>query len=204
MDSKAHWEAMYRQRAPTEVSWYQAHPELSLALIEATGVGRDAAIIDVGAGASLLIDKLLEAGFTRLTALDISATALQRATERLGERARLVTWVEGDVTAMPPLGPFDVWHDRAVFHFLIESDQRRRYLQAVERQLAAGGQLIIATFALNGPPQCSGLPVQRYSPETLRREVGGRFELVEVREEAHRTPRHAIQQFLYARFQRTA
>ncbi len=204
MDSKAHWEAMYRQRAPTEVSWYQTHPELSLALIEATGIGRDAAIIDVGAGASVLVDQLLDAGFTRVTALDISATALQRAKERLGERARLVTWVEGDVTAMPPLGPFDVWHDRALFHFLTEADQRRRYLQAVEQQLAAGGHLIIATFALKGPPQCSGLPVQCYSPETLRREVGGRFELVEAREEAHRTPRNVLQSFLYARFRRTA
>ncbi len=204
MDSKAYWETIYRQRAPTEVSWYQANPDISLALIEATGIGRDAAIIDVGAGASLLVDKLLEAGFTHLTALDISATALQRARERLAEHAKLVTWVEGDVTAMSPLGSFEVWHDRAVFHFLTEANQRHRYLQAVEQQLSANGHLIIATFALSAPPQCSGLPVQRYSPETLRREFGDHFELVEMRHEAHRTPRQTTQSFLYTRFRRVA
>ena len=202
VDRKAHWEAIYATRAPQEVSWYQASPKLSLALIAATGVGNDARIIDVGGGASTLADHLLDAGFTNLTVLDISATALQRAQERLGPRAEQVTWIEADITAATLPGTYDVWHDRAVFHFLTDPEDRKRYLAAAERALPSGGHLILATFSLQGPPTCSGLEVVRYSRESLSGELGDRFHLVETREELHRTPRNATQAFLYARFRK--
>ena len=202
MNRKAHWETIYATKAPDEVSWYQASPDFSLALISATGAGKDARIIDIGGGASRLVDALVEAGFTKLTVLDISPTALRRARERLGGRAGQVTWLEADVTAGPMSGTFDVWHDRAVFHFLTEAGDRARYVSAAERALSAGGHLILATFAPDGPPRCSGLPVTRYSAEDLRRELGVAFELVETRTEQHATPMNVRQSFLYARFKK--
>jgi len=204
MDRKAHWETIYAAKAPTEVSWYQASPTLSLELIEAIGAGKNARIIDIGGGASLLVDHLLDRGYPNLTVLDISANALRRAKERLGERAGRVIWLEADATAGELGGPYDIWHDRAVFHFLTDPQDRTRYVQAVERAIAPGGHLIIATFSLEGPPKCSGLDVKRYSSQTLQEEFGGRFQLVETREELHTTPANVRQAFLYARFQKSS
>ena len=204
MDRKAHWETIYAGKAPTEVSWYQASPALSLELIEATGAGKDARIIDVGGGASLLVDTLLDRGCTDLTVLDISANALRRAKERLGREAGRVTWLEADVTAGGLAGPYDLWHDRAVFHFLTDPKDRQRYVSAADRAIAPGGHLIIATFSLQGPPKCSGLDVTRYSPQTLREALGDRFQLVETREELHTTPANVRQAFLYARFRKSS
>ncbi len=199
----AHWERVYAERDPTEVSWYQADPALSLTLIQSTGIGHHDSIIDVGGGASLLVDRLLDLGFTRVTILDIAETALCRAKERLGPRATRVTWVAGDVTATPwPAGAFELWHDRAVFHFLTEAEDRRKYREHVTRALAPSGHLIIATFALDGPPCCSGLPIMRYNAAILQQELGSEFTLVETRQETHRTPAGAQQHFVYGRFKK--
>lgn len=202
MNGKAHWEAIYSAKAPDEVSWFQASPELSLALIAATGVGKSARIIDIGGGASVLVDRLLDGGFTQVTVLDISAAALARAKQRLGDRAGGVTWMEANVTTAELPGPFHLWHDRAVFHFLTAAEDRQRYRQAAERAVPPGGHLILATFSLAGPPRCSGLEVVRYSASTLQQELGESFELVETREEIHTTPAKAQQAFLYARFRK--
>ena len=202
MDRKAHWDAIYTMKSPEEVSWFQASPELSLALIAATGVGKDARIIDVGGGASVLVDRLLDAGFTQVTVVDLSRAALARAKERLGEGAGRVTWLEMDITEATLSGPVDVWHDRAVFHFLTDVGDRRKYRQVAEAAVRPGGHVILATFALEGPPRCSGLEVQRYSPVSLQHELGDRFELVETRQEIHTTPAKAQQAFLYCRFRK--
>ena len=202
MNRKAHWETIYATKATNEVSWYQASPDLSLALITATGAGKDARIIDIGGGASRLVDALVDAGFTKLTVLDISPMALQRARERLGALARQVTWLEADIAAGLVPGTFDVWHDRAVFHFLTEAGDRARYVRAVENALGPDGHVIMATFAPDGPPRCSGLPVMRYDAEELRRELGASFELIETRTEQHATPMNVRQPFLYARFKK--
>jgi len=186
------------------VSWHEAFPELSLALIAATGAGKDARLIDVGGGASVLVDQLLDAGCTRVTVLDISAVALRHAKERLGQRADHVTWLEADVTAGRLAGTFDVWHDRAVFHFLTDPEDRARYLDAVDRAVPTGRHVIIAAFAPEGPPRCSGLEVRRYSPIALQEELGERFDLVDTRRETHATPSKARQAFLYARFRQPA
>ena len=202
MDRKAHWESLYTMKSPEETSWFQASPELSLAFIAATGVGKDARIIDVGGGASVLAERLLDAGFTQVTVLDISCAALARAKERLGERAGHVTWLEMDITEAKLPGPIDVWHDRAVFHFLTDVGDRRKYRQVAEAALRPGGHLILATFALEGPPRCSGLEVLRHSPESLQQEFSDRFELAETRQEIHTTPSQARQAFLYCRFRK--
>lgn len=202
MDRKTHWESIYATKATDQVSWYQASPELSLSLIQATGIGKNARIIDVGGGASVLVDRLLDAGFTRVTVLDIAGTALVRAKERLGERAGRVTWIEADITTANLQGPFDVWHDRAVFHFLTEPEDRKRYLEAVDRAVPAEGHVIIAAFALEGPPRCSGLDVVRYGAEGLQRELGAAFTLIDTRTEEHATPFKTRQSFLYARFRK--
>ena len=200
MDRKTHWEHIYTSKAAHEVSWYQPSAKLSLAMIAATGGGKDARIIDVGGGASVLVDELLDRGFTRVTVLDLSAAALRRSRERLGARAKDVTWIEADITAGTLSGPFDMWHDRAVFHFLTDPMDRQRYLETAHRAIPAGGHLIIAAFSLEGPPKCSGLDVVRYSPETLQQEVGPTFALIETRQETHTTPWNTQQAFLYTRF----
>ena len=204
MDRIAHWERIYSTKPPTEVSWYQPEPSLSLELIAAAGKGLDARVMDVGGGASVLVDRLLDRGCERVTVLDVSATALERAKARLGRRAERVSWLVGDVTELTvPEGAFDIWHDRALFHFLTEPGDRRKYAQAAVRALTPRGHVVIATFAIDGPPKCSGLDVARYSPATLQSELGPAFELRETRTEVHTTPRGVQQPFLYARFQRT-
>src|SRR5579871_955406 len=161
MERKDHWERVYSTKGEREVSWFQEEPTLSLKLIRAVSpaTGR---VVDVGGGASVLVDRLLDLGFDRLTVLDISGEALARARARLGERAERVRWVEADVTAVESLGEFDVWHDRAVFHFLTEPGDRRKYVELARRSVPSGGHVIIATFAPSGPPKCSGLDVCRY------------------------------------------
>ena len=202
MDWKTHWETIYRQKRPEEVSWYQPHLETSLRLLENAGLNPESRIIDVGGGASTLADDLLEKGIKEITVLDISGQALAASKERLGERADRVEWIEADITqADLPAGRYDLWHDRAVFHFLTRTEDRRRYIDVMRRALKAGGQAVLATFSLQGPPRCSGLEVIRYSPETLQAELGGAFRLVEALEEEHQTPFHTIQKFSYARFQ---
>jgi SAM-dependent methyltransferase len=204
MDRKSHWERVYAARSPAEVSWFQAHPALSLELIEEAAPHRDARILDVGGGASVLVDCLLEAGYRRLAVLDISAAALQHARARLGVRAEAVEWHEADVTAFSPPHTFDLWHDRAVFHFLTERADRARYVAALTRALSPGGHIVIATFAPDGPPQCSGLDVVRYEPAALAAELGPGFALCTSRSEIHLTPAGNTQHFHYCLFRRPA
>lgn len=200
MERKSHWETVYTTKPPTEVSWYQAHPQKSLELIKRTGVSEEAGIIDVGGGASNLVDHLLDSGFQNLTMLDIASAALELAKARLGARAESVEWIEADITqAVLPTARYDVWHDRAVFHFLTDAESRRRYIDAVERSLKPGGHLIVATFAAEGQLKCSGLNVVGYDPRKLHDEFGDGFELIEGVNEVHRTPSGTTQKFIYCR-----
>jgi SAM-dependent methyltransferase len=197
-DQKAHWEHVYRTKRPTEVSWYQPEPLLSLELIRRAVPAPSARIIDVGGGASTLADGLLHAGYSNITVLDLSATALAESRGRLGDSAARVQWLEDDVlNATLPEAAYDLWHDRAVFHFLTNADDRAAYVAQVRRAVRPGGYVLVATFAEDGPLTCSGLPVARYSPETLHHEFDGGFELVENVREHHVTPGGSTQSFLY-------
>jgi ubiquinone/menaquinone biosynthesis C-methylase UbiE len=198
MQSKEHWEKVYTTKATDTVSWFQPHADLSLDLIKATGVSHDAAIIDVGGGASTLVDDLLANGYTDLSVLDLSAAALTAAQMRLGLQASKVQWIEADVTKVNlPDYRFDVWHDRAVFHFLTSAEDRAAYVQTVFRAVKPGGHVIVATFAEDGPNQCSGLPVVRNRADELHAEFGEAFALLSHRKEAHHTPSGTVQQFVY-------
>lgn len=197
MDSRQHWEHIHRTRAPEEVSWYQPRPQISLELIAASGIGKDAPILDVGGGASRLVDHLLEAGYTRPAVLDIAPAALQQARQRLGVRAKQVEWFEADVTDFAPPHTFQLWHDRALFHFLTGVEEQQRYVATLERTLAPGGRAILATFARHGPEQCSGLPVARYDATGIMPVLGDHWRLLEQRDEFHRTPHGATQAFSY-------
>lgn len=201
-DHKAHWERIYSEKGEEDTSWFQPRPETSLALIEASGEPRTAAFIDVGGGISRLVDHLLDLGWERLSVLDISGTALAKARQRLGERASRVNWLETDLLEADLGGPYRIWHDRAVFHFLTETKDRAHYLQRLSAALDPGGSCIIATFGPEGPRQCSGLPVQRYTPQTLAATLGDGFSLEETRTEIHHTPTGKDQNFIYCRFRR--
>ena len=198
MESKAHWEHLYATQPVDNVSWFQAHADLSLRFIRGIGAPKTASIIDVGGGASTLVDDLLRDGYSALTVLDLSGQALAAARQRLGARANAVDWIEADVTQVVlPVHAYDVWHDRAVFHFLTSPQDRLAYVETVLRAVKPGGHVIVATFAEDGPSQCSGLPVARYSAEALHREFGAPFLLVEHAKEEHRTPAGAVQKFVY-------
>lgn len=198
-ESKAHWEQVYRDKSPLDVSWYQSSPTLSLELILASGVGHGAPLIDVGGGASTLVDHLLDAGFTDVSVLDISTRALAHARQRLGDRAQQVHWIESDITRFAPDTSYRLWHDRAVFHFLTEAEDRRRYREVLERALVADGQLIIGTFAPGGPVRCSGLPIIQYDAARLQETLGECFTLIETRAEVHGTPAGKDQLFNFFR-----
>lgn len=197
--TKEHWEGVYRTKPTDQVSWFQTHAATSLRLIEDTGMGHAAAIIDVGSGASRLIDELWQAGFRQLTVLDISAAALQASRKRLGDAvAAAIDWRVGDVLTQPlPSQHFHIWHDRAVFHFLTQPAQQQTYVGQVRQSLKPGGYAIIATFADDGPERCSGLPVRRYSVEQLAATFGHQFELVHAERETHKTPQGNEQKFIY-------
>jgi SAM-dependent methyltransferase len=198
-----HWNRVYTAKAPNTVSWFQEHAAQSLRLIRATGVSRSAAIIDVGGGASTLVDDLIDDGYSAVTVLDLSPVALAIARRHLGPHASNVTWLEGDITTIPLTeGAYDVWHDRAVFHFLTTPAERHAYVAQVLRAVKPGGHVIIATFAEDGPSQCSGLPVMRYSADTLHAEFGTPFTLARHEKEEHRTPSGTMQRFVYCHFRR--
>lgn len=198
MQTRAHWEEVYRAKPVSEVSWFQEHSELSLRIIAGTGVAGTGRIIDVGGGASTLVDDLLARSFEDVTVLDISAAALSAAQERLGSRAAQVIWMEADIIGVSlPRHHYDVWHDRAVFHFLTRAEDRKRYVQAVCHAVRRGGHVIVATFAPDGPLRCSGLDTIRYSADALHDEFGEAFELVESTHETHSTPSGTEQQFTY-------
>lgn len=202
MNRKDHWNQVYQTKAPDNVSWFQTRPAISVKLIEATGIGKDEAIIDVGGGASVPVDFLLDAGFTKPAVLDISAAALAFARQRLGARAGMVEWFEADVTAFNPPRRFNFSHDQAVFHFLTDKADRRKYVEALKRTLTPDGHVTIATFAADGPVKCSGLNVARYDAPAIGADLGGEFRLVEQVDETHVTPWNTEQKFSYFRFAR--
>ena len=201
MNREEHWNQVYQTKGTDDVSWYQRRPDLSLALIAASGVRKDAGIIDVGGGASTLVDFLLDDGYSNLAVLDLSAAALSHSRSRLGARAGGVEWFVTDVTSFEPPHRFGLWHDRAVFHFLTAADDRRGYVATLRRTLQPGGSVVISTFAPDGPPKCSGLEVMRYDAQSLCAELGVEFQLQEVRHETHRTPWQSEQRFIYLRFE---
>ena len=187
-DRKIHWETVYQEKSETQVSWFQESPALSLELISALTPAPEASIIDVGGGASRLVDELVMRGYGDVTILDLSQAALQAAQARLGPKAHGVEWIAADATHWRPQRTYDLWHDRAAFHFLTSPDDRARYIQHLTKALAPGGHAIIATFALDGPDRCSGLPVVRYDAAALGAELGDVFSLIDTRAHAHSTP----------------
>lgn len=198
MERKQHWENVYSTKPHDQVSWYRDHLENSMRMILNTGVEKDAAIIDVGGGSSTLVDDLLDNGFVDVTVLDISGTAISKSKERLESRAQNVNWLEADITTVVlPEDHYDVWHDRAVFHFLTEVEDRRKYVDLVMRSLKVGGHIIVASFGLDGPQKCSGLDVIRYDPEAMHDEFGDHFKLIKSVGETHETPFGTTQEFIY-------
>ena len=203
-DRKAHWENVYREKSPLDVSWYQEKLSISLKLIRSAQVSSGELIIDVGGGASTLADCLIEEGYTNITVLDISKKALACAKTRLGPLEQRIDWCELDVTEYDASHHSSVWHDRALFHFLTRESDRRTYIKALRNSLRSGGHLIMAGFAIGGPPKCSGLDVVQYDAVSLMAQLGKGFELLEEKNEAHLTPTNRKQDFLYCHFVRTS
>lgn len=203
--AREHWNRVYQTKAATEVSWYRAHLDTSLGLIEQVAAGPRSGIIDVGGGESTLVDDLLQRGYGDITVLDISSMALEATRTRLGQNAQIVDWIAGDATTVDlPDARYDVWHDRAVFHFLTDPAQRAAYVTQVARSVRTGGHVIVGTFGPEGPLQCSGLDVVRYDAPALQAEFGARFQLVRHLEEIHRTPMGREQQFVWCVWRRAS
>jgi SAM-dependent methyltransferase len=203
MDRTEHWDRIYERRSPREVSWHERTPTISIRRVRQAVDAGARSLLDVGAGASTLVDEALELGL-RVAVLDISERPLNASSKRLGSRAGQVEWIVGDVTAIEDVGRFDIWHDRAVFHFLTDAFDQERYVSLCERTVALGGIAIVATFAPDGPEMCSGLPVRRYDASELAERCGPRFELVDSERHVHLTPRGVEQRFLYASFRRVS
>lgn len=201
---KAHWEQVYDSRTFTDVSWYQARPETSLRFIRDAGVARSDGIIDIGGGASTLVDCLLDQGYTDLSVLDLATAAFVQTRNRLGQRADDVQWIVADITDFDPDRQYALWHDRAVLHFLTDPADRDRYVSSLEKALAPGGSVVLATFGPEGPLRCSGLEVRRYDVDMMGELLGADFDLEDQVLEEHRTPAGGIQQFLCTRWRRAA
>ena len=197
---QAHWQNVYATRGEREVSWFEERPALSLDLISAAGGTPRSSVIDVGGGASRLVDALLADGFEAVTVLDISEAALAAVKRRLGSKAASVTWIVSDITAWEPAERYDLWHDRAVLHFLTDASDRAAYVARLEKALQPGGHAIIGTFALDGPERCSGLPVVRYDARSLSELLGPEFDLVEELRQEHPTPMGSTQRFQFSLF----
>ena len=201
-ERSTHWEGVYATKGENEVSWFQESPAISLEMIRQADPDPKAAVIDIGGGASRLVDRLLQEGHRSIAVLDLSAHALDAAKMRIGPAAADVDWIVADVTTWQPTRLYDVWHDRAAFHFLTELRDRAAYLERLRSAIRPGGQVIIGTFALDGPEKCSGLPVRRYDSAALAAELGAEFELIEARNEVHHTPWNSTQAFQFSRFRR--
>lgn len=197
---REHWQQMYSTRQEQELSWFEEAPGVSLELLLTPQLDKDAPVLDVGGGASRLVDALLDRGFTQPTVLDISSTALEKSKRRLASRASQVHWIAADITQWEPDRAYRAWHDRAVFHFLVTEEQRLAYRSTLEKAVAPGGIVVIGTFTIDGPERCSGLPVQRYSPESLAAELGRTFTPTTVRMFDHVTPAGKMQRFQFSRF----
>ncbi|MBL7889810.1 MAG: class I SAM-dependent methyltransferase [Bacteroidia bacterium] len=199
-DRKKHWENIYQTKALNEVSWYQPNPSTSIDLIEQPEIDKQAKIIDIGGGDSFLVDKLLEKGYTNITVLDISEAAITRAKKRLGNHAEKVKWIISDVTKFEPIEKYDVWHDRAAFHFLTSTEDIDQYLQTVNKGISKGGKLIIGTFSESGPQKCSGIEIKQYSESTLTQLMSNGFKKEECFSIDHTTPSGNTQNFLFCKF----
>ena len=202
LDAKNHWEELYHSTSPGKVSWYQENPATSLDFIEKTGLPKEAPILDVGSGASTLVDQLLLRGYRNLALLDVSTKALLLTRQRLGGKATDVAWHHGDVTRYSLPEQYSLWHDRAVFHFLVDPSDRRAYVTSLRQGLRPQGHLILATFAVGGPTKCSGLDVAQYDTQKITTELGQNFRLIETLEELHQTPAGVEQLFSYFWFTR--
>ncbi|CAN7388627.1 class I SAM-dependent methyltransferase [Aminobacter sp. LjRoot7] len=201
-DRTSHWETIYRTKTEDQVSWFQQTPEPSLTLLGLAGATPDAAIVDIGAGASHLVDALISRGFDDVTVLDISRVALDADRARLGPDASHVSWIRSDVTAWQPDRRYDIWHDRAAFHFLTTVADQAAYKAVLKRALKAGGHAIIGTFAPDGPEKCSGLPIVRHDADSIGKLLGGSFELIDTRRHEHRTPWDSVQLFQFSTFRK--
>jgi 2-polyprenyl-3-methyl-5-hydroxy-6-metoxy-1,4-benzoquinol methylase len=202
LSRRDHWQGVYQEKGEYKVSWYQETAAVSLALIRASGAGPNSEIIDIGGGASRLIDHLVREGYCDLTVLDLSEAAMSITKARLGEQAAAVRWIAADVTEWQPGRQYDLWHDRAAFHFLTQAADRAAYVQRLSKALKPGGHVIIGTFALDGPERCSGLPVMRHDGASLSDALGGSFKLVESRRDDHNTPMGSVQRFQFSLFRR--
>lgn len=200
MSEKAHWENVYETKTPEQVSWTQLVPTTSLRLIQETGIAKDASIIDVGGGDSNLVDYLLEAGYTNITVLDISEKALERAKIRLGEKASQVTWIVSDINTFNPKQTYEIWHDRAVFHFVTNEEAIQNYVDRVENHV--GGYFIVGTFSENGPLKCSGLEIKQYNETSFQQLFGAYFDNMGCFTEDHVTPFDTVQNFIFCSFKR--
>ena len=200
-NAKEHWESIYQTKEPNEVSWYQEKPETSLNLISETGIEKNAKIIDVGAGASELVDNLLALGFRNITALDVSLNALNNSKKRLGDRANNVKWIVSDLREFETNERYDLWHDRAVLHFLTEEEYIKRYIELVRTYLKPKGYVIVSTFSVNGQKKCSGLDVKQYSEDSMKTLFTG-FEHIKSFEDEHLTPWGTSQMFIFSVFRR--
>ena len=203
MDRRHHWDGVFTAHAENDVSWFESLPETSLRLLEAAGLTADTCVVDIGGGDSRLVDHLVARGLDCLAVLDVSGAALARTQARLGASAAIPVWLEADVAGEWSLKPMDIWHDRAVFHFLTNSDDRERYRSRLLHTLKPSGSAIVATFAADGPTMCSGLPVMRYTPETLAASLGPDLTIVESVPHVHTTPWGTTQSFVYCRFVRS-
>lgn len=199
---RQHWEDIYSNKQPEQCSWFQSYPSTSMHFISGYTAETTARIIDIGGGDSLLVDALLDAGYTNITVLDISAAAIARAQQRLADRAPLVEWVVADIMDYKPVEVFDIWHDRAAFHFLIADKEKEHYVKLAHESVKAGGLMTIGTFSESGPNRCSGLPVQQYSEKSLQHMLEGNFKKIRCIEEEHHTPFHTLQRFLFCSFRR--
>ena len=200
MNRKNHWETVYQTKSPEQVSWTQEVPQTSLAFISSFGVAKDAHIIDVGGGDSKLVDHLLEQGFENITVLDISEKALEKAKSRLGDKAKKVNWIVSDITEFVPNMAFDIWHDRATFHFLITTEQVSKYMEIARKSV--NGFMTIGTFSETGPTKCSGLDIKQYTEQTLTDELKNGFDKIRCITEDHTTPFNTTQNFLFCSFKR--
>jgi len=202
MQRQQHWDTVYDTKREEQVGWFEDLPALSLRMMESAGLTASTCVVDVGGGCSRLVDHLLARKLRCLAVLDVSGSALRHTRDRLGDAASVPTWIEADITADWSLQPMDIWHDRAVFHFLTDGDDRHRYRARLLATLKPGGTAIVATFALHGPEKCSGLAVQRYSGETLAAQFAPDLQLVESVPHVHTTPSGGAQHFVYCRFRR--
>ncbi len=196
-DMKKHWENIFNTKKFNEVSWYQQNPKTSINLILSTNPSKDSCIIDIGGGDSNLVDNLLDLDFKNIYVLDISLKALEKSQKRLGEKAKTVKWIESDIREFETEDKFDIWHDRAVFHFLTSEEDINKYVKLVSKLLKQGGYLIIATFSLKGPEKCSGLNIKKYSKDSMKEVFGKKFKLIKSLEEIHHTPFQTTQCFIY-------